>query len=91
MTKHIKETSNDSIIIKSATFHFKIDNNGKIWLLFISSINTTQNQQAGLKPANSILKIRFWENIEAKFNQQKKDLIQSCYCYNCYQYFSRLG
>lgn len=87
--KHIKETSNDSIIFKSATFHFKIDNNGKIWLLFISSINTSQNQQIGMKPANSILKISFSENIEAKFNQTKKDLIQSFMCFNCYQHFSK--
>lgn len=42
-----------------------------------------------MKQANSLLKITFFENIEAKFNQEKKDLIHSLMCFNCYQHFNK--
>ena len=88
---HIKDSTEDSIIIRSATFHFKIDIYGKIWLLFVSSISTqpSHGQPSKGKPNNTILSIKFMENISARFNQARNEVIHNYFCYNCYDYYTQ--
>lgn len=89
ITEHIANTTHKEIDIKAATFHFKVCEKGRIWLMFISSINTSSAKMLKQITKNSMLDVKFNLNVEANFNKQRHEVLLTSFCYNCYDSYSR--
>lgn len=102
LIRHIFESSSHTIFIRSATFHYKVGVDNKIYLLFVSNIMSSKGHLIDrAQPTCSISataefksnisghpRIQFMENIESTYISQTDDVLKNQFCYNCYQNYS---